>query len=224
MNYFYHYYWYYFNDYVKTIHFNFSFVKHRVFFIPQILCFPFIALYSQNSSKFFTYFLIWTINKVLKGLWLWKKALGDTFWNLYWFWSLFIFVEFLFILTGGFQWQVWRRNILYFSHTQEVVLNNIYFLKIVRRDVWKVTQTHWYQAGCQMVGLGSEYLVWTSQSSGFTWVTFQVALEGGKAGGKGAKKKKKKEEFEPSLYPLWVCTPAGCVRAESLLHWAWCHH
>ena len=53
-----------------------------------------------------------------------------------------------------------------------------------------------------MVGLGSEYLVWTSQSSGFTWVTFQVALEGGKAGGKGAKKKKKKEEFEPSLYPL----------------------
>lgn len=135
MNYFYHYYWYYFNDYVKTIHFNFSFVKHRVFFIPQILCFPFIALYSQNGSKFFTYFLIWTINKVLKGLWLWKKALGDTFWNLYWFWSLFIFVEFLFILTGGFQWQVWRRNILYFSHTREVVLNNIYFLKIVRRDV-----------------------------------------------------------------------------------------
>jgi len=58
----------------------------------------------------------------------------------------------------------------------------------VRRDVWKVTQTHWYQAGCQTVGLGSECLVWTSLSSSSTWVTSQVAVEGGKAGGKGAEK------------------------------------
>lgn len=57
---------------------------------------------------------------------------------------------------------------------------------------------HWYQAGCQTVGLGSECLVWTSRSPSFTWVTFQVALEGGKAGDKGPKT----EEFELSPYPL----------------------
>lgn len=71
-----------------------------------------------------------------------------------------------------------------------------------------------------MVGLGSEYLVWTSRSSGFTWVTFQVALEGGKAGGKGAKKKKGGIWTQPvptvSLYSSWLCK-SGITPALSMV-------